>query len=185
MSDPIIGEVRIFANTYAPTDSWFPCDGRALPVSQYQALFSVIGYRYGGSGGQFKVPNLTGLAVRGSDGGDTGNSTGSETVQLTTATVPPHTHQMQRKGPVSNTSKHNTPTAASDVGALAVAATNSPFSMTAPDTAIDTVLDPRTVGMTGGVVNGAVSYTQAHENRQPFLALVYGIAFNGVYMPRP
>ena len=42
MSQPYIGEIRLFPYNFAPRD-WIDCDGRLLPISQYDALFALIG----------------------------------------------------------------------------------------------------------------------------------------------
>jgi microcystin-dependent protein len=97
--DPFIGEIRVFAGTYAP-DGWFECKGQLLQVSQYQALYAVIGNLYGGSAGTtFALPNLQGRAVV----GEGTSSAGTQYVQgkqggaeqstiPSSANLPPHTH---------------------------------------------------------------------------------------------
>jgi len=55
-----IGEVSIFAGDFAPRNYAF-CDGQLLSVSGNQALFSLLGNRYGGDGvATFALPNLAG-----------------------------------------------------------------------------------------------------------------------------
>ena len=57
-SEPFIGEVTIFAGSYSPRGFAF-CEGQLLQISQYQALFSILGTRYGGDGRTtFALPNL-------------------------------------------------------------------------------------------------------------------------------
>lgn len=57
--DSFIGSIGTFAGDYAP-DGWADCNGQALPVSQYQALYALIGARYGGDskGTNFHLPDL-------------------------------------------------------------------------------------------------------------------------------
>jgi microcystin-dependent protein len=187
MSEPFIGEIRIFANSYAPNDgNWLPCNGQAYPTAQYQALYAVIGNIYGGDAQQFNMPNFTGRApLNGlADGTDVGTTGGTEAETITSDTTPYHTHQMQRKGPVSNTSKHNFPTASSDVGVLAQASTNTPYPMMASGGMADSYLDPNTMGLSWGDTNQN-GMTQPHENRQPFLALTFCIACYGVFPIKP
>jgi len=58
MSDPLIGEIRMFAGSFAPR-GWELCDGRLLSISQHSALFSVLGTAYGGDGmTTFALPDL-------------------------------------------------------------------------------------------------------------------------------
>jgi len=41
MSDPYVGELRIFAGNFAPVD-WAFCDGKLYDVSTYEMLYSLI-----------------------------------------------------------------------------------------------------------------------------------------------
>ena len=60
MSEPFVGEIRMFGGTFAPM-GWFLCDGRTLQISQYQTLFALIGNTYGGDGvNNFNLPDLRG-----------------------------------------------------------------------------------------------------------------------------
>ena len=62
MSEPFIGEIRLFAGTFAP-QGWAFCDGQLLPISENDALFSLIGTTYGGDGQfTFALPDLRGRA---------------------------------------------------------------------------------------------------------------------------
>lgn len=61
-AEPFIGEVIMFAGNFAPRD-WAFCDGQLLPISQYTALFSLLGTTYGGDGRTtFALPDLRGRA---------------------------------------------------------------------------------------------------------------------------
>ena len=63
--DEYIGVIKMFAGDYAPRD-YMLCQGQVLPISQYVALFSVIGVAYGGDGHtNFQLPNLCGRTVKG------------------------------------------------------------------------------------------------------------------------
>lgn len=57
--EPYIGEIRIFAGDFAPRH-WAFCEGQLLPISQYSALFSIIGRTYGGNVSHFALPDLRG-----------------------------------------------------------------------------------------------------------------------------
>ena len=58
MSEPLIGEIRMFAGSFTPR-GWELCDGRLLSISQHSALFSVLGTAYGGDGmTTFALPDL-------------------------------------------------------------------------------------------------------------------------------
>ncbi len=58
--DTLMGEVRMFAHT-EPPDGWLPCDGRKLRITDYQALFTLIGTQFGGDSiTTFSLPDLRG-----------------------------------------------------------------------------------------------------------------------------
>ena len=61
MPTPYIGEIRLFAGTYAPAQ-WALCDGRALQIAKFPSLFELIGTTYGGDGTTtFGLPNVAPL----------------------------------------------------------------------------------------------------------------------------
>lgn len=172
MSEPFIAEVRIFAGNFAPR-GWAFCDGQLLPVAQNTALFSLIGTTYGGDGRTTTaLPNLQGRAPMhpGRGPGLTsrrlGEKVGSEMVSLSEAQMPNHTHTMR-----ANNGPSTTP----------LPATNTSLGRTVP-TAYHTVdnslvdLNTQTLPTTGG--------SQAHNNMQPYLALNFIIALQGLYPSR-
>ena len=56
--DELLGVIKHFAGNYAP-ENYMECDGRSLSISQYAALFAVIGTSYGGNGTMsFNIPDL-------------------------------------------------------------------------------------------------------------------------------
>ena len=60
-----LGQIQPVALNYAP-QGWLPCDGRLLPIGQYQDLFSLLGTKYGGDGKtNFGLPNLNARAAMG------------------------------------------------------------------------------------------------------------------------
>jgi microcystin-dependent protein len=183
MSDAFIGEIRLFPYTRSEApEGWLFCDGSSQPINNYQALYAVLGNLYGTSTKTtFVLPNLQGHAPVGTGTGTgltprtTGQSLGAETVVLTTAQIPAHTHQL-------NGAFQNDPT----------------VTVTANPVAGDYFTYPNyNVGIIGWYSNNydagtpattlstsALSTTgssQAHENRQPFLVLRWLINWNGVY----
>lgn len=59
--DYYIGYITVFPYTFEPM-YWLWCKGQTLPISQYSALFALIGTTYGGDGvNNFKIPNMQGL----------------------------------------------------------------------------------------------------------------------------
>jgi len=69
------GSIITYAGSSAPT-GWLVCDGASLSTTTYAALFSTIGYSFGGSGGSFNLPDLRGRFVRYDDNMGTHGITG-------------------------------------------------------------------------------------------------------------
>jgi microcystin-dependent protein len=111
MSEPFIGQVSMFCGNFAPR-GWQLCNGQTLSISQYTALFSILGTTYGGNGTTtFNLPNLQGrFALHPSPQIPLGQSAGSATVTLTAQNIPAHTHPLN----VSNAAA----TASDPTGAL-------------------------------------------------------------------
>ncbi|MCC2546269.1 tail fiber protein [Hymenobacter sp. BT175] len=182
--DPYIGEIRLFAGNYAP-DQWALCNGQLLQISEYDALYALLGTTYGGDGQTtFGLPDLRGRVAVGvgasaSSGTRyvTGQLGGTEQVTLTNANLPVHTHTETQPTTLvvsAAPGTRNDPTNAT------FAKSNNLFygsslPVTKQATASDTV-QAATVP-TGG--------SQPHENRQPLLCINYIMALNGVWPSRP
>ena len=173
MSDPFVAEIRIFAGNFAPRN-WAFCDGQLLQISQNTALFSLVGTTYGGDGRtDFALPNLQGRAAMhpGNGPGLTsrtlGESGGAETVTLTAAQLATHGHALgaNQTSPANQDDPGSTVVPGVTAGANVYGAASNLVPMA------DDLL-----GETGG--------GQAHTNMQPFLALNYIIALQGVYPTR-
>ncbi len=173
MSNPYVGEIRIFAGTFAPAN-WLFCDGQSLPVSQNPQLFQTIGTTYGGDGvNNFNVPDLRGrLPVHNGTGADgidyqRGQAGGLEQVTLVAAEMATHTHAMACNEGASTTSDPN--------GALLAILVASQPTVVLPyanyDPTRQVPLNPAGVTSQGG--------GQPHENRQPSLGLNFIIALTG------
>ena len=170
MSEPFVGEVRMFAGNFAPR-GWAFCDGQLLAVSQNDALFSLLGTIYGGDGRTtFALPDLRGRAAMHAGHGPglssrrLGAKLGEESVTLWNGTFPNHDHKIQAVSALadSDSPKGRMPARGrqplyAPVGSL------SPL----PDDAIQPV---------GG--------GEAHENMQPWLCINFIIALFGIY-PSP
>lgn len=58
--DPYLAEIIMFGGNFAPR-GWADCNGQLLQISQYSALFSLLGTIYGGDGRTtFGLPDLRG-----------------------------------------------------------------------------------------------------------------------------
>ena len=174
MSEPFVAEIRIFAGNFAPR-GWAFCDGQLLPIAQNTALFSLIGTIYGGDGrSTTALPNLQGRAPMhpGRGPGLTarrlGQRVGVETVTLSEAQIPSHSHtaRVDTAGAVVGAAT-NTSSFARAGGGLDVYRT---------DTTVNVDLASSTLSTTGG--------GQAHTNLQPFLVLNFIIALVGTYPAR-
>ncbi|WP_298327488.1 tail fiber protein [Asticcacaulis sp.] len=195
--DAFIGEVRAFPYSFVP-QGWLECTGQELAVSQFQILYAVIGNTWGGTANtSFKLPNLQGIAVMGQGTGPGlttriwSKSVGVTSVALTSSNQgPPHSHPLVVQDPVNAGIQANT---------LSTPVANSswlaqPNVVTGPNTAqtpasyqtytgqsLTTPLNPNIIGPAGGAPGGGVS---SHENRQPYLTLVYCINYNGTFPMR-
>ena len=85
----MIGTIWDFGGNFGAGDM-LPCDGRLLPISEYEDLFQIIGTTYGGDGQTtFALPNLVGRTIVGAGNGLVlGDQLGSETVTLLNANMP-------------------------------------------------------------------------------------------------
>jgi len=174
MADPFVAEIRIFPFNFAPR-GWAWCDGQLLPLSQNTALFSLLGTTYGGNGkSNFALPDLQGRAPMHPGQGpglslhDLGETGGSETVTLLESEIPAHSHAARVVGTDQGDLQGPTPTrsfAKSGRGFAYVASTAPNVSMA-----------PEALPPAGG--------DQPHNNMQPYLALNFIIALQGIFPPR-
>jgi microcystin-dependent protein len=162
-----MGELKLVAFNYAPK-GWALCDGQLLPINQNQALFSLFGTMYGGNGQTtFALPDLRGrVPIHVGAGFVQGQRTGEEFHTVTMQELPAHTHSVQ-----AASGDATTPATTGSVFARennAYADPGSPGSLT--------TVHPATVANVGG--------SQPHENRQPYLALNWCVALQGVFPSR-
>jgi len=178
MGDNFIGEIRIFPTNWPPT-GWHLCDGSTLTIQQYQALYSLLGTRYGGNGTTtFNLPDLRGRSLVGvTNLAANAVYSGTETVGLTQ--VPLHAHTVAVVSQVGTVGIVGSPAGSFNTF---IAGDNSPLMEYAPvgtptvNLATGTSSKIPTIASTGG--------GQAHNNMQPFLVLNYCIALTGVYPSR-
>lgn len=165
MAEPFLGEVRIFPFNFPPK-SWAMCNGQMLPINQNQALFALLGTNYGGNGmTTFALPNLQGRSPIHQGGGyPLGMAGGATAHTLVEAELPSHVHPMVSSSALTNSA---TPAGAAlgRKGRLGRDMFAAPANLTALNQAV--------VSATGG--------SQAHTNMQPFLALNFCIALQGIF----
>ena len=162
MSEPYIGEIRMFAGNFAPV-GWNFCDGSVLPISDYTALFNLIGTTYGGDGQTtFALPDLRGrLPIHQGSGFVLGGNGGVEQVTLTVPQIPAHTHVATAQSAGGSSSS---PAGGVWAGSNAnqYSSNNSNATMKAGD-----------IGATGG--------SQPHNNLMPYLCVNFIISLFGIY----
>jgi microcystin-dependent protein len=174
MSEPFIGEIRMFAGNYPPLN-WAFCNGQLLSISSNETLFSILGTTYGGDGRvNFALPNLQGCVPMhfGTSPAGTlyvlGQTGGVESVTLNANQMPSHSHGVNSSGAGG--------TQASPVGGYpAVESTG---------TSLDYIPTATNIGaMNAGMIQNAGGGL-AHENRQPFLCVSFIIALSGIFPSR-
>lgn len=176
---PFIGEIRLFGGTFVP-EGWAACDGRLLPIADYETLYSLIGTTYGGDGqSTFGVPNLSGRVALGAGQGpglsnyQAGQTGGAEKVTLQASQMPAHTHSASATLQVNA----GAGTSTTPVGSLLATGSRSAYAATQGTAG---AMAANSVNATTSPAGGDV----VHENRQPSLAITYIIAWQGIY-PSP
>ena len=166
MSQPFVGEIRMFGGNFAPA-GWMFCEGQLLPISENETLFQLIGTTYGGDGqSTFALPDLRGrLPIHQGNGFVLAQTGGVEQVTLTTQQIPVHSHPMQASGdPAASPNVQN------DV--IVTPASATPFSINNANLP----LAAQSITSDGG--------SQPHTNFQPYLCIDFIISLFGVF-PSP
>lgn len=175
MSEPFLAEVRIVGFNFAPR-GWAFCDGQILPINQNQSLYSLLGTTYGGDGRtSFALPDLRGRTPihvgRSNGGGDhrEGQKSGEETHTLAVNEMPQHRHVAQAfseqadSGDPSNRLLSDPPLSVGQI-------------YSARDADLNVQMNSQMVFNVGG--------SQAHDNMQPYLAVNFCIALQGLFPSR-
>ena len=169
MSQPFLSEIKIMSFGFAPR-GWAQCNGQLLPINQNQPLFSLLGTTYGGNGQTtFALPDLRGCVPLHEGSGHTlGEKAGAQAVTLSINQLPTHVHDFSSNtcvqsatanataGPPTSNYWANSGRAAYSTGGVSLGA-----------------MSPQAVSTVGG--------SQAHQNMQPFLALNFCIALQGIF----
>ncbi|MCU1265472.1 MAG: phage Tail Collar domain protein [Acidobacteria bacterium] len=169
MSQPYVGEIRMFGGNFAPA-GWAFCQGQLMPISENDVLFQLIGTTYGGDGQEtFALPDLQGRVPihQGQGSGlqnyQIGEQGGSESVTLTTQTIPAHSHPALCIGGGGN--------ASNPAGGLWAGSDVNQYAAVAPDTTMGS--PPIPTSPTGG--------SQPHENMIPFTCISYILSLFGIF----
>ena len=167
MSQPYVGEIRMFGGTFAP-NGWLFCEGQVLPISENEVLFQLIGTTYGGDGQEtFALPNLSGRVPIHQGQGTAGitrtlgETAGTESVTLTVAQLPAHAHPMAATGTATLSSPQGT--------RYGNTGTNGTYIDQAPN---NTLAPEATVSVGGN---------QPHDNMMPFLCVNFIISLFGIF----
>ncbi|WP_298295529.1 tail fiber protein [uncultured Litoreibacter sp.] len=177
MSDPFLAQIVMFGSNFAPR-SWAFCDGQLLPISQNSALFSLLGTIYGGDGRtSFGLPEMRGrVPIHAGNGPGLsprrlGERGGSESETLTQAQIPQHNHNVTMR---ADSRSGNTDNPAGNI-----ISTGSGTTLFRPNSARDDV-NMASDALTQNNVGGS----QSHNNMQPFIAVNYIIALQGIFPSR-
>ncbi|WP_035202403.1 phage tail protein [Acidovorax sp. CF316] len=172
MADPNLGEIRMFAGSFAPV-GWAVCDGRQMAIANNDALYALVGTTYGGDGiTTFNLPDLRGRAPinQGQGPGLTsyslGTAAGSESVTLMVQQLPSHTHAVEAGASGTSATPHS-----AYIGSSTAAKDFRYASATATDN-----LSTGTLQSSGG--------SMPHENRSPYLAISFIICIAGIFPSR-
>lgn len=167
MSQPFIGEIRMFAGNFAPA-GWEFCHGQLLPIAEHDALFTLIGTTYGGDGEEtFALPNLCSrVPIHPGQGPGLQNyahaeMAGVEQVTLTTHQIPVHSHTL--------------------VASTGLANSSNPEDRVLAQADVDIyVADTPDIQLPAGSI-GVVGGSQPHDNMSPFLVISFIISIYGIF----
>lgn len=169
MTEPFLGEIRMFAGNYAPI-GWALCQGQLIPIQQYTALFSLLGVMYGGNGvTNFALPDLQSRAPIHFGQGPglseyfQGEQVGTESVTLQSGEMAAHLHNVM--GVMAPGNSTQPATAYPGVSSMR----DRVYSSSQPDTR-------NLLPNTGG--------SGPHNNLMPYLAVNFIIALEGIFPPR-
>lgn len=172
MSEPFVGEIRMFAGNFAPR-GWAFCDGQLLAISQNDALFSLLGTIYGGDGRTtYGIPDLRGrIPIHAGSGPGLsprrlGAKAGVEKVTLTVNQLTSHTHAANGSTAVANETDPANDRVTGQTGTFDLYQSGSPSA-----------------AMASQAITG-VGGSQSHTNLMPALCIHFIIALVGIYPSR-
>lgn len=169
MSNPYIGEIRMFGASFAPA-GWALCQGQLMPISQNDALFTLIGTTYGGDGQEtFGMPDLQGrVPIHAGQGPglsqnyQLGEKFGVESVTISAQQTPIHSHPMLGTNDIGDS-------------------TTAQGRVVAQSTSVDLYTQDVTDANMAASAVTPVGGSQPHENMMPYLALTFIISLFGIF----
>lgn len=181
--EPFIGEIRQFPYTFCPRD-WVEANGQLYPISAYTAAFSILGTTFGGDGRTtFAIPNLQNKVAKGYGSGpglspvQMGQTGGVNSVTMDINQMPNHSHVAQ------TTSRWNVSTQdgispSPDNAILADDGRDRIYNLSEPDAQLseNAIESVTTVSSAGSAV--------PFSRQQPYIAMRYCVALNGIFPPR-
>jgi len=174
MAESYLGEIKLVGFNFAP-QGWTEAAGQLLAISQYNALFALVGTTYGGNGtSNFQLPDLRGRTPIGIGNGQVqGEPSGTEQVTLLLTQYPQHNHLFS----------------VNTVGGLGLPTNNFLASVSATSPPPPTAGHIYTTGAANQPLNPASLSTYPgqslpHENMQPNLVMNYIIALTGIFPSR-
>jgi microcystin-dependent protein len=169
MAEPFLGQLLLVPYNFAP-NGWQFCQGQTLAISQFSALFALIGTTYGGNGTTtFQLPNLQGRVPISSGTGAglqtyvLGEIGGHENTTLLTQNLPAHNHTLMATNAPGNTA---------EPAGNTLAKGGTTYNSAAPS-----------VGMNAGSIS-MVGNNIPFDNRMPYLVLNWVIAMVGIFPSR-
>jgi microcystin-dependent protein len=165
MSQPYVGEIRMFGGNFAPA-GWAFCDGSLVAIAENDTLFNLIGTTYGGDGqSTFALPDLRGrVPIHQGPNFTLGQQGGEESVTLTVNQIPVHTH-VATCYPVAGNSADPT----GKRWASSADTSINPYSVPPGDS----TMAATAIGIDGG--------SQPHDNMLPYLVISFIISLFGVF----
>ena len=196
MSDPYIGEIKMVAFNYAPRN-WAACDGQLIPLQQNPPLFSLLGSMYGGDGqSSFALPDMRGRVPvhRGQNPYSQiryyqGGFGGYDYMTLGSTQLPYHAHgivhNLSSKTPAnsleatSNTADAGDTSSLGNTGTASRPGSNLTYNNENPDRTLRPML------LEGDIMVEPFGGSEPFDNRQPYMTVLFAIALDGIYPPRP
>jgi microcystin-dependent protein len=169
MSDPFVGEIRMFGGSFAPA-GWAFCAGQLMAIAENETLFNLIGITYGGDGQQtFGLPDLQGrIPIHAGQGPGIsqnytiGEKAGSESVTVTPNQMPIHSHPVLASLNAADSTQASGNLTAS-TNQLAIYTEAGPTKNFSPNAL------------------SAVGGSQPHDNMMPYLVITFIISLFGIY----